>query len=432
MTARQEAGSPSPGTGARRALGPLWLSVVAALAHMPMARYDRSVRGERVGLVLGVCVAGLCIVVPATAAASGWAIQRTPNPTGATSSELEGVSCASAPACTAVGFYRRDGGKVVGLAERWNGKRWTIEPTPNPTGATSSSLTGVSCTAARGCTAVGSYENAIGKHAALAERWSGKKWTIEPAPNPAGVAWSFLYGVSCTSARMCTAVGYYRRGAVKIVTLVERWNGKKWTIDGTPNPARAVESLLYGVSCSAASACTTVGSYENGTGRSLALAERWNGKKWTIERTRNPAGAKASVLEGVSCTRASVCAAVGYYRNSAGKEITLSERWSGKRWTIEPTPTPPGTVRSSLYGVSCTAAGACTAVGPYRNSAGKQLTVAERWNGNKWTIEPTPNPAGSTSTCLYGASCTTTGACTAVGHYRNSSRRKLTLAEQHQ
>ncbi|MEA2314573.1 MAG: hypothetical protein QOI03_1265, partial [Solirubrobacteraceae bacterium] len=47
-----------------------------------------------------------------------------------------------------------------------------------------------------------------------------------------------------------------------------------------------------------------------------------------------------SVLSGVSCTTASACTAVGYYVNSAGTRLTLAERWNGTSWATQTTPNP--------------------------------------------------------------------------------------------
>ena len=52
----------------------------------------------------------------AVAAAAGWSIQTTPNPAGGSGSILNGVSCTSASACTAVGNSSNGT-----LAEGWNG-----------------------------------------------------------------------------------------------------------------------------------------------------------------------------------------------------------------------------------------------------------------------------------------------------------------------
>jgi hypothetical protein len=60
----------------------------------------------------------------------------------------------------------------VTLAEHWDGATWAIEPTPNPTGAVGSYLTGVSCTASTTCTAVGQYQNGSNVELTLVERYS--------------------------------------------------------------------------------------------------------------------------------------------------------------------------------------------------------------------------------------------------------------------
>ena len=60
---------------------------------------------------------------------------------------------------------------------------------------------------------------------------------------------------------------------------------------------------------------------------------------------------------------------------------------------------PPGRRLSEaiLDSVSCSSATACTAVGevsPSVNASGNHVTLAERWNGTTWVIQPTPgNPA---------------------------------------
>ena len=70
---------------------------------------------------------------------------------------LTAVSCASSSACSAVGGYGNSSGTQVALAERWDGTSWVIQPTPRLPGGASLlfGLTGVACTSATGCTAVG-------------------------------------------------------------------------------------------------------------------------------------------------------------------------------------------------------------------------------------------------------------------------------------
>jgi hypothetical protein len=139
--------------------------------------------------------------------------------------------------------------------------------------------------------------------------------------------------------------------------------------------------------------------------------------------------ATAISLYGVSCAGAAACEAVGSYTNSSGVGETLAEVWNGTKWAIQATPNPAGSTENLLTGVSCTGAAACEATGSYTNSSGVGETLAEAWNGTKWAAQKTPNPSGGTAADLAGVSCTGVSACEAVGSYTNGSRDDVTLAE---
>jgi hypothetical protein len=367
----------------------------------------------------------LVLAGSAVAAASSWSIQHTPNHRGSPDAGLNGVSCASTSKCTAVGNY--DIGMTPGVvAQRWNGTKWSTQRTPTPTGASGTALEGVSCVSTSACTAVGYYYKRSGQ-VTLAESWNGSKWSVQATPNPKGASNVQLNGVSCISASACTAVGYYINSArTALVMLAERWNGTKWSIQTTPNPKGSLDNYISGVSCVSARACTATGEYYNGSGYPTVV-ERWNGSKWSIQSSPNPTGSEQSNLLSVSCSSASSCTAVGSWETSSSITM-LVERWNGTKWSIQTTPNPKGALDSELRGVSCTASSSCTATGDYYNgSAG--VTLAQRWNGTKWSIEPTPNPAGASSSELDGLSCVSARACTAVGRY-STATKTLTLAER--
>lgn len=348
-----------------------------------------------------------------------------PSPSGAS---LSGVSCTSESACTAVGDYYNGPAGVSAyteahihgtLVETWNGRRWATVPTPNPSGA-DNFFSGVSCTSATTCTAVGS-----GHGGTLVEAWNGARWAIEHTPNPTGAQKiiSALSGVSYTSATVCTAVGSGPSG-----TLAEAWSGATFAIEHTPNPSGSGNDSLLGVSCTSAAACTAVGSEGTAFGADVTLVEAWNGTTWTIEPSLNPTASRGSSLSEVSCTLATSCSAVASYTTRGGEEVTLAEAWNGTTWGIEPTANPSGVRDSHLSAVSCTSATACAAVG-YLNGGGNDQTLAEAWNGTAWAIEPTPNPNGNGD--LHGVSCTSASACVAVGMsgLLNYGDTNLTLAE---
>ena len=393
----------------------------------------RAGRAGRVGHACGPrTVVGVAVAVFAGAfsppAASGWSARPTPNPAGGITNLLGGVSCTSATACTTVGWSVDSAGRQVTLADSWDGSRWYAQPTTNPAGATISGLDGVSCTSATACTAVGWFNNKAGQGFTLAERWDGSRWSAQATPSP-GATNSELDGVSCTSATACTAVGWSNNKTGKQFELAERWDGSRWSAQPTPNPAGAISSVLDGVSCTSATACTAVGWFSNKTGKQFELAERWDGSRWSAESTPNPAGALSGELDGVSCTSATACTAVGSPENSARNAFTLAERWDGSHWSAQPTPNPAGAISSVLDGVSCTSATACTSVGWSVDSAGLQITLAEHWDGSRWYAQPTTDPTGVIGSGLDGVSCASATACTAVGGFNKRDGKGFTLAE---
>jgi hypothetical protein len=438
-------------------LAELWNGVSWTLRGSPMPYGARGSSLSGVSCASrGVCIAvgsftdhaRLRVALAERWSGSRWTIQRIPTPAGARSSSLRGVSCSSAAACTAVGFASRRGP----LVERWNGSRWLMQRTPK-----AGILNGVSCTSRKVCTAVGSFAGAT-----LAERWNGARWSIERTANPmppsnnSNSTYSIANGlnsVSCASARACIAVGSSSTDSqatggsgyesTTTALLAESWNGARWAIRRTPEAKPLGQDVtvipeLTGVSCTSRRACTAVGPYANAAALPVTLAERWDGASWTVQSTPNPRGeagsSKGGTLAGVSCSSTTACTAVGYFdtlANSFDNEVTLAERWNGVAWTVQSTPNPKAGTDNELSGVSCTSATACTAVGSFVNQQGNALTLAERFDGRRWTIQRTPNPPGAGDPELSGVSCTSATACTAVGSYiNNSNASDAPLAER--
>ena len=74
---------------------------------------------------------------------------------------------------------------------------------------------------------------------------------------------------------------------------------------------------------------------------------------------------------------------------------------------------------------------ACIAFG-LNHIGSSPLTLAERWSGGRWRIQPTPGLVAVDSGSPVGVACPTVSACYAVGAYTNNgpSFANLTLAEQ--
>jgi hypothetical protein len=336
--------------------------------------------------------------------------------------------------CTAVGHFNDAAGTGLTLAERSNGARWTIQRTLDSPGAASSLLFGVSCPSRDVCVAVGSTTDRAGALTLpLAERWTGARWSLQRPPSPTRRLKSITYlgGVSCPSARFCAAVGYSgNRLGSSGRPLIEQWNGTRWSIRPTPRLPNATAGFLSGVSCTSSRNCTATGFYLTRSGPGRALAERWDGARWSIARPPNPEAATGIQLVGVSCTPHGPCTAVGFFSIVTGIEVMIAERWSGMSWSIQQPRYPAGAEGVQLAGVSCPATRACTAVGFFTNTSALDEMLAERWDGTRWSIDPISAPPGTTSNELAGISCPTTTACTAVGESIDAGGTGVTLAER--
>lgn len=357
---------------------------------------------NRVGVVVGA--AGL---MAGSVLAAGGAAGAAPAVTAGVAGTLSGVSCAGAKFCMAVGGHlgtKKGPGEI--LAERWNGRAWSVVPIPVPAGAAGSSLDSVTCDSSKNCVAAGSYERS-GSLRAVAEHWNGSKWSVTTVPVPRGSTTSGLYATACSSAGACWAAG-----SSGDHTLVVRWNGKKWSLVSSPSPNPAKPNVLTGLACASAKECWAVG-YTFAATYSGSLTEQWNGKSWRVVTTPS---SKSGQLIGVTCARPAACLAVGIGNNLFG----LAQRWTGSKWVSTPTPRPSGASTAELNATACAGPSACVAVGQY-SAKSKDLVLAQRWTGSRWQAAKAVTPAGSIVALLAGASCVTASNCWAVGRAESTS-----------
>ena len=393
-----------------------------------------------VGLV-GALAAGLGGSGGASAAAAGWSAQVITGPPRA-NGQLVAVSCGSASACVAVGSFVNSQEVQSPLVEHWNGRGWEVDDAPSLPFGTAGSLDTVSCYSTNACIAVGTYTSAGGDSAMLAERWNGRAWSIEPAPTPAAAAGLALGGVSCPSLRVCVAVGSFSGSGHRPRALLEQWDGSSWSLEQIPSPSRDRAMSLSGVSCSSPTACMAVGAAGQNT-TDTPLAERWDGERWSIEKTprlRQPGG-----LSGVACVSNTGCFAVGSVTSVAipgqsyATTSTLAERWIDGKWSIQRTPNPhlsggggSPQVVVKLAAISCSSLRACTAVGSSDlldwgddNLNDYSEMLVERWNGRRWASQHAPKPAATPAAQLderpafSGVSCGSPTTCIAVGPVSN-------------
>jgi hypothetical protein len=314
-------------------------------------------------------------------------MQHAPNPREHGGSKLTAVSCSRPDDCIAVGV--RGGYQMGTLAEHWNGKTWRVQPTPM-SHTESSELNAVSCSSPSACTAVGDR-----LATPLAMRWNGKTWAVQSIPNwPKGE--SELFSVSCPAATACTAIGSQAvaEGTRGSAILAAQWNGRRWKLQPVPAPAGG-SGQMRAVPCASARYCAAVGvnnavpkaplNPEPGMGLQQPVSVVWNGSTWKLAPVPYPRGGNyEAFLNGVDCSAATICSAVGSYSPGTDGVLAMAERWNGTFWTGQDAADPPAD--NVQLTVSCPASQFCIAVGDTMTHG----LLAERWDGSAWAITPTP------------------------------------------
>lgn len=144
-------------------------------------------------------------------------------------------------------------------------------------------LTGVTAISGSDILAVGSY-NGTSNTQTLSEQWNGTTWSVVASSNAAMDARS-LSAVAAVSASEAWAVGNSGVANGYYQTLIEHWNGQKWSIVASSNPG-SLGSLLSAVTVVSASNAWTVGQYSSGQNAST-LVEHWNGSAWSVVTSPN-------------------------------------------------------------------------------------------------------------------------------------------------
>ena len=316
---------------------------------------------------------------------------------------LGSIACVSSSDCWAVGDYATGYGAAT-LIEQYNGSAWNLVASANAA-SSNNSLNAVACVSASDCWAVGEYVNpSTGWDDSLIEQYNGSVWSVVPSPNP-GQYYNVLYGVTCTSASTCWAVGWEEGSAPQ--SLIEEYSGGNWSLVNSPDPGEL--NWLYGITCVNANDCWAVGQYQTPPSHiDTELIVQWNGSSWTSVNGANAPGGPQ--LNGVTCVSTTDCWAVGE-ADTGTTLLPLVEQYNGTSWTVVASPNPGGTY-NYLNSVVCLNASDCWATGYYVGSPGDDALI-EQYNGTTWAIVSNPNP--DYDNLLFGVVCLTSTDCWSAG-----------------
>jgi hypothetical protein len=163
-----------------------------------------------------------------------------------------------------------------------------------------------------------------------------------------------------------------------------------------------------------------------GAGKSAAPVSL-TGSGWTVQPSYS-FGALDNVLAGVSAASATDAWAVGTY-DPAGSSVlaTLAEHFDGTRWTAFPLPNV-GSQENVLLAVSMPSPGLAWAVGYFVNGKFQQQTLIQHFDGKVWSVVPSPSP-GAEQNILFGVAAITDSDVWAVGSDQDANGLWHTLTE---
>lgn len=360
------------------------------------------------------------------ASAPGWSVVPSPNvelPNGT----LAAVSCPASGTCVAVGSYTDSTGASAAMAAFWSDGQWKAAPVSQPKGAVDTQLLGLSCLSASACMAVGFYAMAPSyRGLPFAVSWNGSTWRrMQVGPLPDSKSY-VLQGVSCESAQSCLAVGYSNSEPLNFPGdeaedgASAQWNGRAWTVRAKPPFSEKEGAALTGVSCLDADSCVAIG-WVRDVGQYSAVVARWNGQAWSPDGRAMALGSGAGLLESISCVSGSFCMAVGQSDSGGPYNWPFYERLARGKWTTGDMGSGHWQWLNGMSSVSCSGPSVCEAVGAAtvgnKDGQGGE-TVAQRWNGRKWTVQSTPDlapiqmgfwPSLTAVSCADGSSCVAVG-----------------------
>jgi hypothetical protein len=251
--------------------------------------------------------------------------QATRPPAGIGAGRLDGIAALSASNAWAVGAAIDANNDSTPLIIQWNGHRWArVRAAPVP-GYADTELLGVAATSSSNAWAVGEAENTAMRLRTVTEHWNGRTWTLVPSPS-AGTQ-SALSGVAAIHGQAWAVGGSFARTSRPFVV---HWTGRAWQRVATP---RASNVELNGVAVVIPNQVWAVGAiFRNGLRRPYAL--RWNGGAWrSVPVPPGPARLGRELTSVTGLSGGGRLAAVG---DTLGPSTTgaLHAGWNGRRWSV--------------------------------------------------------------------------------------------------
>ncbi len=228
----------------------------------------------------------------------------------------------------------------------------------------------------------------------LLVHWDGSRWAVVP-----GGGRGELYDVSMVSPDDVWAVGFDIVSGYA-TSVILHWDGSTWQHVQGPDGGIwvSVQALSSG------------DVWIGGSSPSRDVILHWDGHAWSSTPTHGFMNAFASLSPDDVW-------AVG---ENGSTQRTVIEHWDGSAWTVVPSPSPGenyGTFLQSATAVSPDDVWAVGETGYPTADFGE--TVIEHWDGQEWSVVPSPSP-GKQWNFLGAVSADSTGEAWASGTFSNS------------
>ncbi|PYX05124.1 MAG: hypothetical protein DMG88_22495 [Acidobacteria bacterium] len=310
---------------------------------------------------------------------------------------------------------------IVLVARVAPGADWTLINSPNANDQ-ANELRGVSAAADNDAWAVGTVyaDNTFTKSRTLIEHWDGTRWSVVKSPNT-NASINILEAIAAVTANDIWAVGVGITG-FSTTPLIEHWNGIAWSI--VANRGTTVGGL-GGVAVVSANDVWAVGTGRAGDEDSTLILH-WNGAAWSLVPSPNVGPEVDNGLAAVTAIASDDVWAVGTQQpTSLTAPHTLTLHWDGTAWSIVPSANTRQTSGNHLLAVAAVASDDVWATG-----FTPSIALAEHWDGNSWSLVSTPLITGASSPSVSGAVALANGDVWAVGQFfQNSQSRSRTLTE---
>jgi hypothetical protein len=251
----------------------------------------------------------------------------------------------------------------------------------------------------------------------------GLAWRVVASPN-SSTNTNILFGVGRSYFSYTYAVGTYYDENFTSQTLIEQWDGSAWTVQASLNPG-TTGNQLNAVAVDVSVRPWAVGFFTDDNFVAHTLVEHLPFPSWIVVPSPDN-GNNGSYLQSVAALDTNDVWAVGYYIDDNLVNQTLIEHWDGQSWTIIPSPNR-GADGSQLTGVAAVSPNDIWAVGNSGQGNAVQ-TLIEHWNGSSWSIVDSPNPGASGNYLQATATISATDVW-AVGYYYESGHPR-TLIER--